>query len=88
MEKQDQQTHLWERTMFRFILILLAIGVIIYAVHWYRQQQRSEQIRQMTNDELVDAIIQRDISILEVPSEKRDAVNEILKGIQDELDNL
>ncbi|MDM8549100.1 hypothetical protein QUF72_03435 [Desulfobacterales bacterium HSG2] len=74
--------------MIRFVLILLAIATIIYAVHWYRQQRRSKDIRMMTHDELVEAIIMREISILEVPSGKREAVNKILGEIQEELDEL
>jgi len=40
----------------------------------------------MTHDELVDAIIRREIFILEVPPGKREAVNKILEEIQEELD--
>lgn len=74
--------------MIRFILILMAIATIIYAVQWHRQQRRLKDIREMTHDELVDAIIRREISILEVPSGKREAVNKLLGEIQEELDEL
>ncbi|QTA84548.1 Uncharacterized protein dnm_005450 [Desulfonema magnum] len=65
---------------------MLAIATIVYAVNWYKQEQRSKQISEMTCDDLVDAIITREISILEVPAEHREAVNEILQEIQEQLD--
>ncbi|WP_207680985.1 hypothetical protein [Desulfonema magnum] len=72
--------------MIKFVLVMLAIATIVYAVNWYKQEQRSKQISEMTCDDLVDAIITREISILEVPAEHREAVNEILQEIQEQLD--
>ncbi|GBC60604.1 hypothetical protein DENIS_1561 [Desulfonema ishimotonii] len=72
--------------MFRLISILAAVGAIVYAIRWYKKQLRKEDIDRMSPDDLVDAIIRREISILEVPSGHRDAVNRTLKKIQEELD--
>jgi len=77
-----------EDTMIRVITILIAIGAIIYMVRWYREQKRLENTGQMTPDELVEAIIRRKISVLEVPTEHREAVNEMLREIQSELDKI
>ncbi len=74
--------------IIKFVLVMLAIATIVYAAHWCRQERRSKQISQMTHDDLVDAIIRREISILEVPVRHRDAVNEILQEIQEKLDEL
>ncbi|MEE4359060.1 MAG: hypothetical protein V2I97_21510 [Desulfococcaceae bacterium] len=72
--------------MIRLITILMAVAAIIYMVRWYREQTRINEVQKMTTDELVEAVIRRKISILEVPSEHREAVNEMLQEIQSELD--
>lgn len=74
--------------MFRLITILLAVGAVAFAVKWYRRQRRADMIEEMSPDELVDAIIRREISVLEVPPEHREAVNRMLREIQKELDNV
>lgn len=73
--------------MIRFVLFLVAVGTIVHVARWYAKEKRSKRIVRMTPDELVEAIIRRDISVLEVPPEKRASVNEILEEIQDEMDN-
>ncbi|MGE0084762.1 MAG: hypothetical protein AB7S75_10095 [Desulfococcaceae bacterium] len=72
--------------MIRVITIFIAAGAIVYMVRWYREQKRLENAGRMTPDELVEAIIRRKISVLEVPPEHREAVNGILREIQSELD--
>ncbi|MEZ4525184.1 MAG: hypothetical protein R2941_04615 [Desulfobacterales bacterium] len=74
--------------MIRVITILIAVGAIVYMVRWYREQKRQENAGRMTPDELVEAIIRRQISILEVPPEHREAVDEMLREIQSELDKI
>ncbi len=73
--------------MFRLIVIFLAVAAVVYMVRWLKGQKRLKQIDEMTEEELVDAVIRRDISILEVPREHRDSVKETLEEIQSELDN-
>jgi hypothetical protein len=72
--------------MIRLIAILAALGAIGYAVHWYHQLKRTEFIGNMGPDELVDAVIRREISVLEVPPIHRNTVNQLLAEIQRDLD--
>ena len=72
--------------MFRLIVIFLAVAAVVHMVRWLKGQKRLKQIDEMTEEELVDAVIRRDISILEVPREHRDSVKETLEEIQSELD--
>lgn len=71
--------------MFRILTIIFAIGIIIFAVQWLREQQRRRDIDEMTPDELVDAVIRRDISILEVPARHREKVQSMLDEIRREI---
>lgn len=73
--------------MIQLLIPLLAFAVLGYSLYWFRGQTRAKRISQMNNEELVDAIIARKISILEVPQERREAVNTSLQEIQSELDN-
>ena len=73
--------------MFRLIVIFLAVAAVVHMVRWLKGQKRLKQIDEMTEEELVEAVIRRDISILEVPREHRDSVKETLEEIQSELDN-
>ena len=72
--------------MFRLIVILLAVAAVVSMVRCLKGQKRLKQIDEMTEEELVDAVIRREISILEVPREHRDSVKETLEEIQSELD--
>lgn len=72
--------------MFKLITILLAIGAVGYAVYWIKQLRRSDEIEDMSSEELVDAIIRREISILEVPQKHRDSVDNMIDELRRELD--
>lgn len=72
--------------MLRLITILMAIGAVAYAVCWFRQLRRSEDIENMSPDELIDAIIRREISILEVPLKHRETVDDMIMEIRKEMD--
>lgn len=72
--------------MIRLIVILSGIGLILYMVFWFKNQKRIYEIGQMTPEELVDAVIRREISVLEVPKTHRETVNTRLAEIQKELD--
>lgn len=72
--------------MFRIILILLAVGALVWGLGWIRRQSRVRLIEEMGSKELVDAVIRREISILEVPQRHRNEVDGMLKEIQDELE--
>ncbi len=72
--------------MTKLILFILAVGTICYSVYWYRAKSRLKAIHQMSVDELVEAVIKREISILEVPKENRNSVNSLLEEIQSDLD--
>jgi len=72
--------------MIRLIVILSGIGLILFLVFWFKNQNRIYEIGQMTPEELVDAVIRREISVLEVPKAHRETVNTRLAEIQKELD--
>ncbi len=72
--------------MIRLFLIFCAFCLMVYVLRRYRQEQRQKDIEQMTPDELVSAVIRREISILEVPKAHRKTVNRLLHEIQQELD--
>ena len=72
--------------MIRLIVILSGIGLILFLVFWFKNQKRIYEIAQMTPEELVDAVIRPEISVLEVPKAHRETVNARLAEIQKELD--
>ena len=72
--------------MFRIVLILLAVGALAWGLGWIRRQSRVRLIEEMGPKELVDAVIRREISILEVPRRHREEVDRMLKEIYAELE--
>lgn len=72
--------------MIRILFSVLAIAALIWCIGWIRRQSRLKLIEEMKPEELVDAVIRRDISILEVPPAHRKEVDQMLKEIQAELE--
>jgi len=72
--------------MFKLITILIALGAIGYAIYWLKQLKRADDIDNMSPDELVDAIIRREISIIEVPRRHRITVDRMIDELRRELD--
>jgi len=72
--------------MIRIFLFLAAVGALAWGIGWIRRQNRLKLIEEMDPPELVDAVIRREISILEVPRRHREAVGRMLEEIQAELE--
>lgn len=72
----------------RLIFILAALVVVYLGGRWLWRQNQAKKISHMSVEELVDAIIAKEISILEVPRSKRSQVESALKEIQQEIDRL
>lgn len=72
--------------MFKLITILIALGTAGYAIYWIKQSKRSDDIDKMSPDELLDAVIRREISIFEIPVKHRDAVDKMIDELRRELD--
>ncbi|PID73799.1 MAG: hypothetical protein CSB33_01885 [Desulfobacterales bacterium] len=70
--------------MFRLVLIVAALAILIAAGVQFRRQFRRKAIEDMSADDLVDAIIRREISILEVPPEQKEEVDRQLEEIRKE----
>ncbi len=74
--------------MLKIMILLAALAVAVYGFHVIRDLTRTNPIREMDHDELVRAVIQRKISILEVPRRQRDEVMKTLNDIQTEMERL
>lgn len=80
--------HLKEGLMFRLLLFIILIGIIVLIFGQFREKRRKKEIEHMSVDDLVTAIIRKEISILEVPPNQREKVESILREVQTELDQI
>ena len=76
--------------MYRYILATIAVCAVSYLIGFLvyhgRARSRIQNVRNMDPDDLVTAISNRQISILEVPKHHRKEVTRKLKEIQEAMD--
>ena len=73
--------------MIKTLIVLLAIIGIIYFYKSSKRQKWVKNIDEMDTEELVEAILKGEISVVEVPESKRDAVNLALEDVKKKMEH-